>query len=141
MRSSYWVICAMGKGTRYNPQEAFSWYSKAEEQGNEGAMLNIATMYFTGEGIGRNYAKAINDCLIYCLLWVPLSDLIVLQFVDICYHTEQIRPATVDKFILIITTAKPNIIIESEGMLFPTETYEYGNGEDLPGAGSGEDDL
>lgn len=87
------------------------------------------------------------DCLIYdpgslFALGASIGSHPALQFIDIRHYTEQIKPEVVDKFIQIITGLNPNVIIESEGIPFPTENeYEYGDGEDLPGTGSDEDDL
>jgi hypothetical protein len=44
--------------TKRDHAEALRWYGKAAAQGNRGARLSIAGMYFAGIGVKRDYAEA-----------------------------------------------------------------------------------
>ena len=41
-----------------NPQEAATWFVKAADAGDSGGMLNLGAMYFLGNGVTEDYARA-----------------------------------------------------------------------------------
>ena len=48
-----------GKGTTKDEAQAFYWYSKAAETGNEQAQCVLAAMYYNGVGVTEDYQKAL----------------------------------------------------------------------------------
>ena len=52
-----------GEGCKKNQQEAVTWYRKAAEQGEAGAMFNLGACYLEGTGVKRDIAEATKeDC-------------------------------------------------------------------------------
>ena len=46
-----------GEGVQQGHKSAVHWYTKAAEQGNANAQLNLGTTYVTGEGVQRDYLR------------------------------------------------------------------------------------
>jgi TPR repeat protein len=47
-----------GEGVDQDYATAFHWYTKAVQQGNSDAQLNLGNMYLHGKGVGIDYEKA-----------------------------------------------------------------------------------
>ena len=47
-----------GVGVPKNQKTAVKWYTKAAEQGNANAQLNLGTKHATGEGVQRDYLRS-----------------------------------------------------------------------------------
>lgn len=46
-------------GVNASPQEAITWFERAAQQSNNYAIINLAEMYYTGEGVNVDYSKAL----------------------------------------------------------------------------------
>jgi hypothetical protein len=49
----------LGQGVPENALEAARWYHLAAEQGEMSAALDLADMYFRGEGVRQDYREAV----------------------------------------------------------------------------------
>ncbi len=48
-----------GEGVDNDPVVAAKWHSLAAEQGHAASQSNLAIMYVTGDGVSKNYEKAL----------------------------------------------------------------------------------
>ena len=47
-----------GEGVQQGHKSAVQWHTKAAEQGNANAQLNLGTKHATGEGVQRDYLRS-----------------------------------------------------------------------------------